>query len=295
MIVHFYNGDLAKRKGKINKRFMQDNFENLITHKDMQNMEEGIAASYLAAYLHIDYKQFEVRESPDLALTFDNKMVGVEITTLRPSIYMTFPMDKPSKGQSIQAVENAVRKIIYECMLDLNLFDLTMQIELEPELYFGGIQVKKVKDLLKSSFMDIFANFSNDVVEIDSSKVLRSYKYGKHGYFLSVEFTCYPNSGFDKLIKNNFSVISDIIKFTFHGFFHPLPFWSIEPFIRKKEKKLTFYKNQNTNFQEYWLCLYLPETEYYFTIKGVKIPESFETSYDRIIMIQSKPPFCREI
>ena len=90
MIVHFYNGDLAKRKGKINKRFMQDNFENLITHKDMQNMEEGIAASYLAAYLHIDYKQFEVRESPDLALTFDNKMVGVEITTLRPSIYMTF-------------------------------------------------------------------------------------------------------------------------------------------------------------------------------------------------------------
>ena len=56
-------------------------------------------------------------------------------------------------------------------MLDLNLFDLTMQIELEPELYFGGIQVKKVKELLKSSFMDIFANFSNDVVEIDSSKV----------------------------------------------------------------------------------------------------------------------------
>ena len=150
--------------------------------------------------------------------------VGVEITTLRPSIYMTFPMDKPSKGQSIQAVENAVRKIIYECMLDLNLFDLTMQIELEPELYFGGIQVKKVKELLKSSFMDIFANFSNDVVEIDSSKVLRSYKYGKHGYFLSVEFTCYPNSGFDKLIKNIFSIISDIIKFTFHGFFHPLPF-----------------------------------------------------------------------
>lgn len=143
MIVHFYNGDLAKRKGNINKRFMQDNFENLITHKDMQNMEEGIAASYLAAYLHIDYKQFEVRESPDLALTFDNKMVGVEITTLRPSIYMTFPMDKPSKGQSIQAVENAVRKIIYECMLNLNLFDLTMQIELEPELYFGGIQVKR--------------------------------------------------------------------------------------------------------------------------------------------------------
>ena len=188
MIVHFYNGDLAKRKGKINKRFMQDNFENLITHKDMQNMEEGIAASYLAAYLHIDYKQFEVRESPDLALTFDNKMVGVEITTLRPSIYMTFPMDKPSKGQSIQAVENAVRKIIYECMLDLNLFDLTMQIELEPELYFGGIQVKKVKELLKSSFMDIFANFSNDVVEIDSSKVLRSYKYGKPvGSYITVD------------------------------------------------------------------------------------------------------------
>lgn len=52
-------------------------------------------------------------------------------------------MDKPSKGQSIQAVENAVRKIIYECMLNLNLFDLTMQIELEPELYFGGIQVKR--------------------------------------------------------------------------------------------------------------------------------------------------------
>lgn len=54
---------------------MQDNFENLITHKDMQNMEEGIAASYLAAYLHIDYKQFEVRESPDLALTFDNNSI----------------------------------------------------------------------------------------------------------------------------------------------------------------------------------------------------------------------------
>jgi len=56
----------------------------------------------------------------------------------------------------------------------------------------------------------------------------------------------------------------------------------MEKTIRKKEKKLTTYKNKNKDIDEYWLIVYVDMYEYdYFENMGKPI---IKTSYDRIYL-----------
>lgn len=85
------------------------------------------------------------------------------------------------------------------------------------------------------------------------------------------------------------------IYFTFQGFLDPMPFDFIQPLIAKKEEKLLTYKEKNPNIDEMWLCIFLPDEEFGFTIKGLECPMGYKSNYKRIILVQNTPPFVRDL
>ena len=51
--------------------------------------------------------------------------------------------------------------------------------------------------------------------------------------------------------------------------------------------------SKNPDIDDYWLCLFLPDEEFGFTIKGVESPPQYKSSYPRIFLAQNSPPFVR--
>ena len=65
--------------------------------------------------------------------------------------------------------------------------------------------------------------------------------------------------------------------------------------INHKEKDYEDYKNnREEKFDEVWLCLYLPDSEFGFTIRGAVLPP-IASKFDRIYLSEEKMPFARLI
>lgn len=65
--------------------------------------------------------------------------------------------------------------------------------------------------------------------------------------------------------------------------------------ISHKEDSYDDYKNnRGEQFKEVWLCLYLPDTEFGYTIKGAEIP-IIESRYDRIYLSEEKTSICQTV
>ena len=74
-----------------------------------------------------------------------------------------------------------------------------------------------------------------------------------------------------------------------------MPFDFIQPLIAKKEEKFQTYKEKNPNIDAMWLCIFLPDEEFGFTIKGLECPMGYKSNYKRIILVQNTPPFVRDL
>ena len=128
----------------------------------------------------------------------------------------------------------------------------------------------------------------NDIEENYTN--IQSYSYNSDS-FLEVYITYHPNAGWKKEFENDKSRME--IYFTFEGFLSPMPFDYIKPAIILKEGKIESYRIKNPDIDDYWLCLFLPDEEFGFTIKGIKSPPQYNSSYSRIILVQNCPPFVR--
>jgi hypothetical protein len=54
--------------------------------------------------------------------------------------------------------------------------------------------------------------------------------------------------------------------------------------IDKKNALLSKYIEQNSNIDEYWLLIYIPTNENYYSAQGVKSLETLETGYKKIFV-----------
>lgn len=262
-------------------------------NKLSQNQEEDMARYLLSCYLRIPFEDFQKGESPDFIINIEDKTVGIEVTTIHPSIMVTADdaakNNSPRKGQNKNIIERTIKGLFYEYIERYNIYDIAIRIRLNYDLYFKSYSINNKKDELRTEINEIFQRLKHDIGGITK---LKGYSYTKK-LLESVDVTYYPGAGWKDLFTKDKSSIN--IYFTFQGFLSPMPFDYIHPLIRKKERKLSMYKQNNHDIKEFWLCLYLPSEEFAFTVKGVDCPEGYKSDYDRIIMVQDTPPFARDL
>lgn len=257
-------------------------------NESFQNSEEIIAMDLLCRFLNIPYNTIIPHESPDCIIDFEGRKIGVEITTLRPSLLLTKQLSGCKQGQNKNQIESVVKKICYECMTNHEIYDISIRFKLCNELYFTSYKINDKKTILRNEIEGIFMKLQNDIEENYTN--IQSYSYNSDS-FLEVYITYHPNAGWKKEFENDKSRME--IYFTFEGFLSPMPFDYIKPAIILKEGKIESYRIKNPDIDDYWLCLFLPDEEFGFTIKGVESPSQYNSSYSRIILVQNCPPFVR--
>ena len=269
------------------KRFLESK------NKQLQNIEEDMAMHWLSMYLQIPYDSIIRQESPDCLVRIAGKKFGIEITTIRPSMMVTASANN-RMGQNKNAIENVVKGICYECMQRYNIYDISINFRLNMDLYFTRYNIKEKKNVLFREIDELFQKFSKYITEKQNSE---GYTIGHYSYsseFLTqVEIAYYPKAGWKSRFDRDKSSIN--ICFTYLGILSPIPFEYVKPFILKKEQKIDWYRKNNPNIEEMWLCLFLPNEEFAFTIKGIEVPINHKSSYDRVILVQESPPFVRDL
>ena len=253
-----------------------------------QNSEEIIAMDLLCHFLNIPYNAVTQHESPDCIIEFEGRKIGVEITTLRPSSSLTKLLSGRKQGQNKNQIESVVRRICFECMKKHEIYDISIRFMLHRDLYFTSYKINDKKTILRNEIEDIFIQLLKNIDKKHTN--IQSYSY-KSDSFLEVYITYYPNAGWKKEFEQDKNRIN--IYFTYKGFLSPMPFDFIKPAIINKEAKIESYKKKNPDINDYWLCLFLPDEEFGFTMKGVASHPQYESSYSRIFLAQNSPPFVR--
>lgn len=261
-------------------------------NKQLQNLEEDTVRHLLSIFLQIPYSSIKKRESPDCLVTLNGKNVGIEITTMRPSMLVTATTIN-SIGQNKNAIECVIKEICYNCMQKYEIYDISIRFRLNLDLYYTRYNIKDKKKFLVEVVDGIFKNLQKDIV----SETQEKYKIKRYAYsyeeFANITFEYCPYAGWKSIFMKDKTKIN--IYFTYQGFLFPIPFEYVKSFILKKEKKLESYKKNNQNIDEMWLCLYLPREEFGFSIKGIEVPLNYKTAYDRVILVQDFPHFARDL
>ena len=268
--------------------------ENL--NKILQEQEESMARHYLSCYLKIPYDNFNKSESPDFTTKINDKEIGIEVTTVHPSEIVTkddaLSNNNNRKGQNKNIIEKAIKNICYSRMIKYDIYDISIGIILNTDLYFKSYKINEKKNDIETEIDTIFQQLKNDISSIDDGLTIRTFTY-TDTYLERVDIEYFHNAGWKELFEKDKSSIN--INFTFQGFLDPMPFSFIQPLIAKKEEKLQTYKEKNPNIDEMWLCIFLPDEEFGFTIKGLKCPMGYKSNYKRIILVQNTPPFIRDL
>lgn len=265
-------------------------------NKRLQEQEESIARHYLSCYLEIPYDNFKKSESPDFTTNINGNEIGIEVTTVHPSEIVTkadaLNNNYNRKGQNKNIIEKAIKNICYSYMTKYNIYDISIRIRLNTDLYFKSYNINKKKKEIEPEIDTIFQKIKNDTSSIVEQFAFRTFTYSNK-YLESVYIQYYHNAGWKELFEKDRSRIN--IYFTFQGFLAPMPFDFIKPLLTQKEEKLQTYKEKNPNIDEMWLCIFLHDEEFGFTIKGLECPMGYKSNYKRIILVQGTPPFVRDL
>ena len=265
-------------------------------NKLLQEQEESMARHYLSCYLKIPYDNFKKSESPDFTTIINGSNIGIEVTTVHPSEMITkadaLNNNYSRKGQNKNIIEKVIKNICYNSMIKYSIYDISIRIRLDTDLYFKSYNINEKKKEIEPEIDTIFQQLKNDISSIVDRLLIRTFTYsGK--YLESVYVENFHNAGWKELFEKDKNSIN--IYFTFQGFLDPMPFDFIQPLIAKKEEKLLTYKEKNPNIDELWLCIFLPDEEFGFTIKGLECPMGYKSNYKRIILVQNTPPFVRDL
>ncbi|MDE5784066.1 MAG: hypothetical protein K2H97_07105 [Prevotella sp.] len=232
--------------------------EYCITQMERKLAKEQFVMSMLIPKLDIKPLDIIKRESPDFGFKQeDGKRIGVEVTDI-------FPV---CKCEFNKAVENIVRK----CLISNGIFHVKVNIIVSDVLYTKKTILKKNKLFERAVINALSGNIDKE-------------------YFLEFEveplgFKIYPPNKMPICVTNRagfLSTVNDIC---------------VKKGIEHKEKKVSDYikLNKEDPFDEYWLCLNLPDTESLYKVKGYHLPYNYKGSFSRIYISQEIDSWCHKI
>lgn len=251
-------------------------------HIKIQKDEESKIAWMLSKYLCIPFNKFNIeREEPDCEFILDNKIIGVEFTSIHPY--------KDISGTAKTVIENKIRTLFSKALVNNNLHDITIRVILNPNIYF----CKCIKNIEPQLSIEI--NEAINLVLTNPIYMSNTNKYGiesityNGNLFKAIDITYYKNANWG---NSNTIQKKDQLYYTLGGIRVNIPIQSIIHAINEKEKNYNKYmKNREPAFDECWLCIYITKDEDLFTAVGIDLPPNFESKYSRIYIIQESLRF----
>lgn len=260
--------------------------EKLNLNKLRQQQEEKRAVNsvydkIVSEFITLEHTGSDSKK-PDFRLNYNGKNICIEMTRIEP--YKNRGLE--SQCEIVSAVEKLVRRKVKEIGISPVC---TIHIILGPTLSIlkRGRRIK-------------------NIINID--KVIENALKGRVDKNYFTEFRVNKKIGDRRLMNDKKYVASLKIIERLTG--KPLPEIvfsnpgcvlesitedDISMAINHKEKEYDDYKYQRgENFDEVWLCLYLPDTEFGFTIRGAITPPAV-SKFDRIYLSEEKMPFARLI
>lgn len=248
-------GDTPVMTVHVDKQYLS---EYCITEVERKSAKEEFVMSMLIQKLDIKSSDIIKRESPDFGFKQeDGKRIGVEVTDI-------FPVGKCE-------FDRAVEKIVRKCLISNGIFHVKVNIIVSDVLYTKIPMLKKNKLFEKAVINALSGNIDKE-------------------YFLEFEieplgFKIDPENEMPICVTNRagfLSTVNDIC---------------VKKGIEHKEKKVSDYikLNKEEPFDEYWLCLNLPNTESLYTVKGYHLPYNYEGRFSRIYISQEIIPWCHKI
>ena len=120
------------------------------TNKLLQEQEESMARHYLSCYLKIPYDNFNKSESPDFTTNINGNEIGIEVTTVHPSEIVTkadaLNNNYSRNGQNKNIIEKAIKNICYRCMTKYSIYDISIRIRLNTDLYFKSYNINEKRN-----------------------------------------------------------------------------------------------------------------------------------------------------
>lgn len=262
--------------------------ENGINNVEKQKWEEFRAANIIAQFIHIPFSQFALQDFPDLKVRIKEKTIGIEITSIRIPITSNIMgnMDV-SKGCNIGALEQAIKEITYEYMSCFQLFDISVDYQLNTNINI--LNLKKDKAAIREEIQAIFLKFKKKLdKDFRKEYIQKNFVIDGGKYILMTRIEFFPKAHWKELFIKDRTLIN--ISFSYKGFLFPLKFDNIKHLIDNKNLKLDSYKKRNEQIDEFWLCLFLPREELGLSIKGMTLPPYYHSDYNKIIVAQEFPP-----
>lgn len=218
----------------------------------------------------------------DFKLNYNGLNICIEMTRIEP--YTNRGWESQCKVEN--AIEKLIRKVISDkkknpiCAIHVTLGPVLLQIK-------KGTRIKNTPNIEKIIGAALNGRVNHDYFrEFNvNRKIARSNLMKDERYLATLRLI-------EKLSGKPFPEIS----FSNPGMIlTPICPKDILSAISHKEDAYDDYKNnRGEQFKEVWLCLYLPDTEFGYTIKGAEIPV-IESRYDRIYLSEEKHLFARLI
>lgn len=129
-------------------------------NKLLQEQEESMARHYLSCYLKIPYDNFKKSESPDFTTIINGSNIGIEVTTVHPSEMITkadaLNNNYSRKGQNKNIIEKVIKNICYNSMIKYSIYDISIRIRLDTDLYFKSYNINEKKKEIEPEIDTIF-------------------------------------------------------------------------------------------------------------------------------------------
>lgn len=218
----------------------------------------------------------------DFKLNYNGLNICIEMTRIEP--YTNRDWESQCKIEN--AIDKLIRKVIRDkkknpiCTINVILGHVLSNIK-------KGTRIKNIRNIEKIIGAALNGRVNHDYfLEFNvNRKMARANLMKDERYVTTLRLI-------EKLSGKNLPEIS----FSNPGIIlTPISSNDIVSAILHKEDAYDDYKNnREEKFDEVWLCLYLPDTEFGYTIKGAEIP-IIESKYDRIYLSEENHPIARLI
>lgn len=221
-------------------------------------------------------------KKPDFRLNYNGRNICIEMTRIEPY--------KNRNLESQCEIENAVEKLVRKIVKEKGISPVcTIHIILGPTLSYleKGSKVKEISNINKIIENALEGKIdTNYFTEFDVNKKIGDEQLmNDKTYIASLEV----------IEKLTGKPLPEIVFLKPGCVREPISEADIAKAINHKEKDYDDYKyKRGETFDEVWLCLYLPDSEYGFTIRGA-IPPHIVSNFDRIYLSEEKFPYARLI
>lgn len=257
------------------------NLNKLRTQQEEQRAIHSVYDKIVREFVSLEHIG-EDSSKPDFRLNYNGKKICIEMTRIEP--YKNMGYESQSTIQD--AVAKIIRKKIKEegmnpiCSIHIILGPFLSKIKI-------GTKIKKNKGIEKIIGAALKGRVNHDYfTEFKKNSLIRTKAQKEDAKYKATLQLISRFSG-KPLPEINFSNPMMMINHISEE--------DITKAITHKEGHYKEYKNNSDeSFEEIWLCIYIPRSEYGFTIRGASIP-TIVTQYDRVYLAEEDSIFSRLI